>query len=78
MTNSKVENMIDSLIEMTADPDMPIECVEALDVAIQTLVDKTNVNKSYYQDELDPEEKADLTYMEILFKNLLTNSIAMA
>ena len=55
MSNSKIENMIDRLIEMTADPDMPLECIEALDGAIQSLVDNTDVNKSYYKD-LSPEE----------------------
>ena len=47
MSNTKVENMIDRLIEMSADPDLPIECVEALDGAIQSLVDNSDVNKSY-------------------------------
>ena len=48
MSSTKIENMIDRLIEMTADPEMPLECIEALDNAIQTLVDNTDVNKSYY------------------------------
>ena len=58
MSNTKVENMIDRLIEMSADPDLPIECVEALDGAIQSLVDNSDVNKSYYFD-LSPEEIQD-------------------
>ena len=77
MSNTKVENMIDRLIEMSADPDLPIECVEALDVAIQSLVDNSDVNKSYYFD-LSPEEIQDNDYIEILFKNILRDSIAIA
>jgi hypothetical protein len=77
MSNSKVENMIDSLIEMTADPDMPIKCIEAIDLAIQSLVDNTDVEKSYYND-LDTEEKDEMIFMEMLFSNLLRNSIALA
>ena len=34
MSNSKIENMIDRLIEMTADPDMPLDCIEALDLSL--------------------------------------------
>ncbi len=77
MSNTKVENMIDRLIEMSADPDLPIECVEALDGAIQSLVDNSDVNKSYYFD-LSPEEIQDNDYIEILFKNILRDSIAIA
>ena len=77
MSNTKVENMIDKLIEMSADPDLPIECVEALDGAIQSLVDNSDVNKSYYFD-LSPEEIQDNDYIEILFKNILRDSIAIA
>ena len=77
MSNTKVENMIDRLIEMSADPDLPIECVEALDGAIQSLVDNSDVNKSYYFD-LSPEEIQDNDYIEILFQNILRNSIAIA
>lgn len=77
MTNTKVENMIDTLIEMTADPELPIECIEALDGAIQSLVDNTTVNKNYYQD-LSPEEIQDNDYLEILFQNLIRKSIAIA
>ena len=77
MSNTKVENMIDRLIEMSADPDLPIECVEALDSAIQSLVDNSDVNKSYYFD-LSPEEIQDNDYIEILFKNILRDSIAIA
>ena len=77
MSNTKVENMIDRLIEMSADPDLPIECVEALDGAIQSLVDNSYVNKSYYFD-LSPEEIQDSDYIEILFKNILRDSIAIA
>ena len=78
MSNSKIENMIDRLIEMTADPEMPIECIEAIDGAIQSLVDNTDVNKSYYEDSLSPEERQDMEYMDILFKTLVGKSIAMA
>ena len=77
MSNTKVENMIDRLIEMSADPDLPIECVEALDGAIQSLVDNSDVNKSYYFD-LSPEEIQDNDYLEILFQNLIRKSIAIA
>lgn len=77
MTNTKVENMIDTLIEMTADPELPLECIEALDGAIQSLVDNTTVNKNYYQD-LSPEEIQDNDYLEILFQNLIRKSIAIA
>ena len=77
MSNTKVENMIDRLIEMSADPDLPIECVEALDGAIQSLVDNSDVNKSYYFD-LRPEELQDNDYIEILFKIILRDSIAIA
>ena len=77
MSNSKIENMIDRLIEMTADPDMPLECIEALDGAIQSLVDNTDVNKSYYKD-LSPEEIQDMEYMEIFFKSMVMKSIAVA
>ena len=77
MSNSKIENMIDRLIEMTADPDMPLVCIEALDRAIQSLVDNSDVNKSYYFD-LSPEEIQDNDYIEILFKNILRDSIAIA
>ena len=77
MSNTKVENMIDRLIEMSADPVLPIECVEALDGAIQSLVDNSDVNKSYYFD-LSPEEIQDNDYIEILFKNILRDSIAIA
>ena len=77
MSNTKVENMIDRLIERSADPDLPIECVEALDGAIQSLVDNSDVNKSYYFD-LSPEEIQDNDYIEILFKNILRDSIAIA
>ena len=77
MSNTKVENMIDRLIEMSADPDLPIECVEALDGAIQSLVDNSDVNKSYYFD-LSPEEIQDNDYIETLFKNILRDSIAIA
>ena len=76
MSNSKIENMIDRLIEMTADPDMPLVCIEALDRAIQSLVDNSDVNKSYYFD-LSPEEIQDNDYIEILFQNILRNSIAI-
>ena len=69
--------MIDRLIEMTADPDMPLVCIEALDRAIQSLVDNSDVNKSYYFD-LSPEEIQDNDYIEILFQNILRNSIAIA
>mgnify|MGYP001317858174 FL=1 len=78
MSNTKIENMIDRLIEMTADPEMPIECIEAIDGAIQSLVDNTDVNKSYYEDSLSPEERQDMEYMDILFKTLVGKSIAMA
>ena len=77
MSNTEVENMIDRLIEMSADPDLPIECVEALDGAIQSLVDNSDVNKSYYFD-LRPEELQDNDYIEILFKIILRDSIAIA
>ena len=77
MSNTKVENMIDKLIEMSADPELPLECVEALDGAIQSLVDNSDVNKSYYFD-LSPEEIQDNVYIEILFKNILRDSIAIA
>tara|TARA_Y100000114_G_C11573984_1_gene237823 strand:+ start:25 stop:258 length:234 start_codon:yes stop_codon:yes gene_type:complete len=77
MSNTKVENMIDKLIEMSADPELPLECVEALDGAIQSLVDNSDVNKSYYFD-LSPEEIQDNDYIEILFQNILRNSIAIA
>ena len=77
MSNTKVENMIDKLIEMSADPELPLECVEALDGAIQSLVDNSDVNKSYYFD-LSPEEIQDNDYIEILFKNILRDSIAIA
>jgi len=77
MSNSKIENMIDRLIEMTADPDMPLECIEALDGAIQSLVDNTDVNKSYYKD-LSPEEIQDMEYVEIFFKSMVMKSIAVA
>ncbi len=69
--------MIDRLIEMTADPDMPLDCIEALDKAIQSLVDNTDVNKSYYKD-LSPEEKEDVEYVEVLFKSMVMDSIAVA
>ena len=69
--------MIDRLIEMTADPDMPLECIEALDGAIQSLVDNTDVNKSYYKD-LSPEEIQDMEYVEIFFKSMVMKSIAVA
>ncbi len=69
--------MIDRLIEMTADPEMPLECIEALDNAIQTLVDNTDVNKSYYKD-LSPEEIQDMEYFETLFKSMVMKSIAVA
>ncbi len=78
MSNTKIENMIDRLIEMTADPEMPIECIEAIDGAIQSLVDNTDVNKNYYEDSLSPEERQDMEYMDILFKTLVGKSIAMA
>ncbi len=78
MSNTKIENMIDRLIEMTADPEMPIECIEAIDGAIQSLVDNTDVNRSYYEDSLSPEERQDMEYMDILFKTLVGKSIAMA
>ena len=77
MSNTKIENMIDRLIEMTADPDMPLECIEALDGAIQSLVDNTDVNKSYYKD-LSPEEIQDMEYVEIFFKSMVMKSIAVA
>ena len=77
MSNSKIENMIDRLIEMTADPDMPLDCIEALDKAIQSLVDNTDVNKSYYKD-LSPEEIQDMEYVEIFFKSMVMKSIAVA
>lgn len=77
MSNSKIENMIDRLIEMTADPDMPLECIEALDGAIQSLVDNTDVNKGYYKD-LSPEEIQDMEYVEIFFKSMVMKSIAVA
>jgi len=77
MANTKVENMIDSLIEMTADPEMPTECIEAIDLAIQSLVDNTDVNSGYY-DECDIEENDDMAYMEILFTNLVGKTIALA
>ena len=77
MSNTKVENMIDKLIEMSADPELPLECVEALDGAIQSLVDNSDVNKSYYFD-LSPEEIQDNDYIEILFQYILRNSIAIA
>ena len=69
--------MIDRLIEMTADPDMPLECIEALDGAIQSLVDNTDVNKGYYKD-LSPEEIQDMEYVEIFFKSMVMKSIAVA
>ena len=69
--------MIDRLIEMTADPEMPLESIEALDNAIQTLVDNTDVNKSYYKD-LSPEEIQDMEYFETLFKSMVMKSIAVA
>lgn len=77
MSNSKIENMIDRLIEMTADPDMPLVCIEALDRAIQSLVDNTDVNKGYYKD-LSPEEIQDMEYVEIFFKSMVMKSIAVA
>ena len=77
MSNSKIENMIDRLIEMTADPDMPLDCIEALDRAIQSLVDNTDVDKSYYKD-LSPEEIQDMEYVEIFFKSMVMKSIAVA
>ena len=77
MSNSKIENMIDRLIEMTADPDMPPDCIEALDKAIQSLVDNTDVDKSYYKD-LSPEEIQDMEYVEIFFKSMVMKSIAVA
>ena len=77
MSNSKIENMIDRLIEMTADPDMPLVCIEALASAIQSLVDNTDVNKSYYKD-LSPEEIQDMEYVEIFFKSMVMKSIAVA
>ena len=77
MSNSKIENMIDRLIEMTADPDMPLVCIDALDRAIQRLVDNTDVNKSYYKD-LSPEEIQDMEYVEIFFKSMVMKSIAVA
>tara|TARA_E500000331_G_scaffold207338_1_gene198895 strand:- start:849 stop:1082 length:234 start_codon:yes stop_codon:yes gene_type:complete len=77
MSSTKIENMIDRLIEMTADPEMPLECIEALDNAIQTLVDNTDVNKSYYKD-LSPEEIQDMEYFETLFKSMVMKSIAVA
>ena len=77
MSNTKVENMIDKLIEMSADPELPLECVEAMDGAIQSLVDNSDVNKSYYFD-LSPEEIQANDYIEILFQNILRNSIAIA
>ena len=77
MSNSKIENMIDRLIEMTADPDMPLDCIEALDKAIQSLVDNTDVDKSYYKD-LSPEEIQDMEYVEIFFKSMVMKSIAVA
>ena len=77
MSNSKIENMIDRLIEMTAAPDMPLVCIDALDRAIQSLVDNTDVNKSYYKD-LSPEEIQDMEYVEIFFKSMVMKSIAVA
>ena len=77
MSNSKIENMIDRLIEMTADPDMPLDCIEALDRAIQSLVDNTDVDKSYYKD-LIPQEIQDMEYVEIFFKSMVMKSIAVA
>ena len=77
MSNSKIENMIDRLIEMTADRDMPHVCIDALDRAIQSLVDNTDVNKSYYKD-LSPEEIQDMEYVEIFFKSMVMKSIAVA
>ncbi len=77
MSNSKIENIIDRLIEMTADPDMPLVCIEALDRAIQSLVDNTDVNKGYYKD-LSPEEIQDMEYVEIFFKSMVMKSIAVA
>ena len=77
MSSTKIENMIDRLIEMTADPEMPLESIEALDNAIQTLVDNTDVNKSYYKD-LSPEEIQDMEYFETLFKSMVMKSIAVA
>ena len=68
--------MIDRLIEMTPDPDMPLVCIEALDRAIQSLVDNTDVNKSYYKD-LSPEEIQDMEYVEIFFKSMVMKSIAV-
>ena len=77
MSSTKIENMIDRLIEMTADPEMPLECIEALDNVIQTLVDNTDVNKSYYKD-LSPEEIQDMEYFETSFKSMVMKSIAVA
>jgi len=84
MSNTKVENMIDSLIEMTADPEMPVECIEAIDLAIQSLVDNTDVNIGYYDDfnlnleSLENEEHEDMAYMDILFQNLISKTIGLA
>ena len=72
-----LENLIDRLIDMTADSDMPLVCIEALDRAIQSLVDNTDVNKSYYND-LSPEEIQDMEYVEIFFKSMVMKSIAVA
>ena len=48
-----------------------------LDRAIQSLVDNTDVNKSYYKD-LSPEEIQDMEYVEIFFKSMVMKSIAVA
>ena len=75
MSNSKIENMIDRLIEMTPDPDMPLFVLKRQ--RIQSLVDNTDVNKSYYKD-LSPEEIQDMEYVEIFFKSMVMKSIAVA
>ena len=73
--------MIDKLIEISTNQDLSEEVKFQLDEVIDEMIHvEIDNNKQIVPDfnDLSPEEIQDSDYIEILFKNILRDSIAIA
>ena len=78
MKKIKIHQVIDKLIEVSSTSDLPPEARNALDDAIEELMDESGIMVPDWRMDVSPEELEEIMYLECLFKDLYLNKIAMA
>tara|TARA_Y100000034_G_scaffold113502_1_gene148593 strand:- start:1522 stop:1758 length:237 start_codon:yes stop_codon:yes gene_type:complete len=78
MKKIKIHQVIDKLIEVSSTSDLTPEARNALDDAIEELMDESGIMVPDWRMDISPEELEEIMYLECLFKDLYLNKIAMA